>query len=141
MDCSATRRAVVYLILTTLSNPSTPCSAFESMTLDRSMAVHHDDVNSIVFRPDGALVATGGKDHYFRLMDAEQWALLTTQSSDAGSARLRRFSPDGRFLFVSGYYLPTAFLDNHLWQLHGQEPDQYGWACYQIFVFACCLHS
>ncbi|HEY8505067.1 MAG TPA: serine/threonine-protein kinase, partial [Gemmataceae bacterium] len=59
---------------------------------------HDGDVYCSHFSPDGALLATGGKDGTVRLWDPETGRLLRTLTGHASEVNGVRFSPDGRLL-------------------------------------------
>jgi WD40 repeat protein len=62
---------------------------------------HTDNVNSVVFSPDGQTLASGGEDRTIRLWNIATGELLRTFDKHTDWITTLVFSPDGRIL-VSG---------------------------------------
>lgn len=60
---------------------------------------HLDGIRSVIFSPDGKVLASGSDDVTIRIWDVEKGVPVATLHGHAGSVRVLRFSPDGRFLF------------------------------------------
>ena len=62
---------------------------------------HYDVVNSVSFSPDGAILASGCRDHKIRLWDGKSGGLITILGGHTGGVSSVSFSADGGTL-VSG---------------------------------------
>jgi hypothetical protein len=116
---------------------------------------HTGSVNSVVFSPNGALLASASDDNTVRLWDAAAGAALKTITL-ASAVHLLSFSPDGQFIKTNrgllalkgleGYYTshisaqpipqPCIFLDQN-WVLLNKErllwlPIEYRASCSAI---------
>jgi WD40 repeat protein/RsiW-degrading membrane proteinase PrsW (M82 family) len=64
---------------------------------------HADSVNSVVFSPDGSILASGGFDHAIKLWDVSTGTLLKTFKGHSDFVLSVTFSPDGNVLASSSY--------------------------------------
>ena len=62
---------------------------------------HGSEVRSVVFSPDGKMVASGSQDHTVKLWNPETGELLRTVTEHAGDKNSIAFSPDGGTLAIS----------------------------------------
>lgn len=67
----------------------------------RTLVGHSDDVWSVVFSPNGALLATGSADHTVKIWNVVDGALITTLPIAPAAARSLAWSPDGQTLAIS----------------------------------------
>jgi WD40 repeat protein len=63
---------------------------------------HRSPVGAVAIRPDGAAIATSGKDGTIRIWNADTGALQLVLPAEKGTAEALAFSPDGRRLAVAG---------------------------------------
>jgi WD40 repeat protein len=63
---------------------------------------HEDDINSVVFSPDGHVIATGSVDKTIKLWDAETGSELKTLAGHTEEVNSVAFSPDGKLLASAG---------------------------------------
>ncbi|RJE22558.1 wd40 domain protein [Aspergillus sclerotialis] len=59
---------------------------------------HSDKVNSVVFSPDGMLIASGSVDSTIKLWNSTTGSLQSTLEGHSNSVRSVEFSPDGRLI-------------------------------------------
>lgn len=72
-----------------------------SVTLIKTMEYHNDEINNIVFSPDGKLIACAGADQKTILIDYSGNLIDSWQMKGDRGKNCMCFSPDGEYLFVS----------------------------------------
>ena len=89
---------------------------------------HSGPVESVAFSPDGQTIATGTRDGWVRLWDAEGHPLCPPRMQ-SGHVYCMVFHPDGRYLAACGdngpvgiWEVPTGHLLGTLWGHH--QPDR-----------------
>ena len=98
------------LCLLTLQTPST--WADSPVTAPRLLAGHSSDILTLVYAPDGNLLATGGTDQTIRLWDPESGRDLKLLRGHMGAVHALAFSPNGKLL-ASG----SADTSVRIWEL------------------------
>ena len=78
-------------------------------SLQQTLEGHTDPVSTVVFSPDGKLVASGSGDETVKLWDTATGAEQQTLKGHTGSVHKVVFSPDGK-LVASGSYDSTVKL-------------------------------
>ena len=76
---------------------------YSTENFDIFIAGHTDNVNSIVFSPDGKLLASGGHDNNVVLWNAETGQLVNVLEGHVHRVRSVAFHPEGKIL-ASGSY-------------------------------------
>ena len=100
-------------------------------TLVAMFSGHTDTVNSVVFSPDGTLLASGGDDYKCKLWDVQNQQTIATLEHITGrnlsQIKAVAFSPDGELLATAGFHVK-------LWEVSNQTEkatlrhDGYVWA-------------
>ena len=87
-------------------------------TLVATIRGHGDSVNTVVFSPDGELLASGGDDHQWKLWDVQGQLPIATLLHRIARTRYAvkavAFSPDGE-------QLATAGQDVKLWEVRNRN--------------------
>ena len=76
---------------------------------------HADSASCVAFLPDGKTLVSAGADAYVRFWDVESGKRLN-EIKPAGEVDVFAFSPDGKWLAVSGVRSPLSILDTKTWQ-------------------------
>jgi len=93
---------------------------------------HSDDVNAVVFSPDGKLVLSGSNDNTLKLWDVSSGRELRTFKGHSDNVNAVVFSPDGK-LVLSGSHDGTL----KLWEVHsGREIRSFKEDSYSGYVEA-----
>lgn len=71
-------------------------------TASEELVIYEDLVGTVLFSPDGKLLATGTTDHVIRLWNAEMWYPVVALKTYAQSLGSLVFSPDGTILASAG---------------------------------------
>ena len=68
----------------------------------QSLKGHTAEVDAVEFAPDGATLASGGKDTFIKIWDVRTGKLLRTLKGHTGRVESLAFSPDGKTLATGG---------------------------------------
>src|SRR5262249_2010253 len=113
---SIAARPVILILSLTLTAAVCECVPFpqavESSARD-TLAGQLGTVNSIVFRPDGAMFASVGGDGSILLWNNAAPPSIEPMLQAPQLVRFAAFSPDSRMLAVSSAFAPVSLLDFH----------------------------
>lgn len=72
---------------------------------------HNGAIRSLVFSPDGKILASGGADKTVRLWDMQTGSQIRKTDEEVGPFQVIKFTNDGKTIVIAGYGYPICFWD------------------------------